>query len=102
MGERLFPTLLFRWVVHIVVISLGVSALATAGLIAALVAPGGAVLAQSASDLPHCADLKQLNNLAMSRGRFAPIIGQPREGNFRDTTLPLTGWMNCAFYKATT
>ena len=70
--------------------------------IGALVASAGAVLAQSASDLPYCADLKQLNNLAMSRGRFAPIIGQPREGNFRDTTLPLTGWMNCAFYGATT
>jgi len=70
--------------------------------IGALVASAGAVLAQSASDLPYCADLKQLSNLAMSRGRFAPIIGQPREGNFRDTTLPLTGWMNCAFYGATT
>jgi hypothetical protein len=70
--------------------------------IGALVASAGAVLAQGSSDLPYCADLKQLNNLAMSRGRFAPIIGQPHEGNFRDTTLPLTGWMNCAFYGATT
>jgi len=70
--------------------------------IGALVASAGAVLAQSASDLPYCADLKQLNNLAMSRGRFTPIIGQQSEGNFRDTTLPLTGWMNCAFYGATT
>ena len=59
--------------------------------IGALVASAGVVLAQSASNLPYCADLKELNNLAMSRGRFAPIIGQPREGNFRDTTLPLRG-----------
>ena len=91
MRERLFPTapLLFRWVVHVVVISLGVSALL--GSIAALVASTGAARAQGSSDLPYCADLKQLNNLAMSQGRFAPIIGQPREGNFRDTRLPLTG-----------
>ena len=60
------------------------------------------VLGQGASDLSYCADLKQLNNFAMSQGRFAPIIGEPREGNFRDTTLPLTGWTNCAFYGATT
>ena len=70
--------------------------------IAVLLAWTGAVLGQGASDLSYCADLKQLNNLAMSQGRFAPIIGEPREGNFRDTTLPLTGWMNCAFYGATT
>jgi hypothetical protein len=70
--------------------------------IGALVASTGVVLAQSASDLPYCADLKQLNNLAMSQGRFAPIVGKSREGNFRETTLPLTGSMNCAFYGART
>ena len=70
--------------------------------IGALVASTGAVLAQGASEVPYCADLKQLNNFAMSQGRFAPIIGKSREGNFRETTLPLTGWMNCAFYGATT
>ena len=70
--------------------------------IAVLLASTGAVPGQGASDLSYCADLKQLNNLAMSQGRFAPIIGKPREGNFRETTLLLTGWMNCAFYGATT
>jgi len=63
--------------------------------IAVLLASTGAVPGQGASDLSYCADLKQLNNLAMSQGRFAPIIGKPREGNFRETTLLLTGWMNC-------
>src|SRR5207244_932974 len=47
---------------------------------------------------PYCAELKKLNNYAMSRERFAPIIGQPRSGNYRETSLPLTGWFNCAFY----
>ena len=70
--------------------------------IAAVLALAVAVLAQGAADVPYCADLKELNNLAMSQGRFAPIIGGPREGNFRETRLALTGWMNCAFYGATT
>ncbi len=67
-----------------------------------LVASTAAGLAQGTSDMSYCTELKQLNNLAMSQGRFAPIIGKPREGNFRDTTLPLTGWMNCAFFGETT
>jgi hypothetical protein len=66
-------------------------------LSAAVLALAGAVLAQGVA-VPYCADLKNLNNLAMSRGRFGPIIGDPREGNFRETKLALTGWMNCAFY----
>jgi hypothetical protein len=57
-----------------------------------------ATAAALAQDAPYCADLKELSNLAMSQRRFAPIIGAPREGNFRETTLPLTGWVNCAFY----
>jgi hypothetical protein len=38
----------------------------------------------------------------MSQRRFAPIIGMPKEGNYRATSLPLTGWLNCAFYGTTT
>jgi hypothetical protein len=48
--------------------------------------------------VPYCAELKHITNLAMTRERFASIIGKTREGNFRDTTMPLTGWKNCSFY----
>ena len=36
--------------------------------------------------------------LAITSGKFASITGQPREGNFLDTSLPLTGWKNCSLY----
>jgi hypothetical protein len=70
----------------------------------ALLASAVAGLAQDApSDLaPYCADLRQITNLAMTRDRFASIIGKPRTGNFRDTSLPLTGWQDCSFYGAAT
>jgi hypothetical protein len=48
--------------------------------------------------VPYCADLKHIANLTMTRERFSSIIGKPRQGNFRDTSLPLTGWKDCAFY----
>jgi hypothetical protein len=58
-------------------------------------------LAQSPEPVPYCGELKELNNYAMSQRRFAPIIGMPKEGNYRATSLPLTGWTNCAFYGTT-
>src|SRR6266850_3554816 len=58
--------------------------------------------AQSPESVPYCPELKELNNYVMSQRRFAPIIGQPKEGNYRATSLPLTGWLNCAFYGTTT
>jgi hypothetical protein len=58
-------------------------------------------LAQSSESVPYCHELKELNNYAMSQRRFAPIIGVPKEGNYRATSLPLTGWTNCAFYGTT-
>ena len=60
------------------------------------------LLAQSPESVPYCQELKELNNYAMSQRRFAPIIGLPKEGNYRATSLPLTGWTNCAFYGTTT
>src|SRR3954447_1515152 len=57
--------------------------------------------AQSPESVPYCQELKELNNYAMSQRRFAPIIGLPKEGNYRATSLPLTGWINCAFYGTT-
>jgi hypothetical protein len=67
---------------------------------AALAVSIASALAQDG--VSYCSELKELNNHAMSRDRFAPIIGKPREGNYRETTLPLTGWLNCAFYGPTT
>src|SRR5262245_29275973 len=46
---------------------------------------------------PYCSDL-----LAMARERFAAITGKPREGNFQETSLALTGWNNCARYGVAT
>ena len=46
----------------------------------------------------YCPDLQRVIALALTSERFAPISGQPREGNFLDTSLPLTGWKNCSVY----
>ena len=46
----------------------------------------------------YCADLKRVAALASAGDRFVSITGKPREGNFRDTTLPLTGWKDCSLY----
>jgi hypothetical protein len=62
----------------------------------------GAASATRSGGAPYCPDLKQITALAATRGRFASIAGEPREGNFLDTTLPLTGWRSCALYGATT
>jgi len=58
-------------------------------------------LAQSPEPVPYCQELKELNNYAMSQKRFEPIIGMPKEGNYRATSLSLPGWINCAFYGTT-
>ena len=70
----------------------------------ALVASSLAALAQDApaEAIPYCPELKQVTNLAMTRERFASIIGKPREGNFRDTNLPLRGWKDCSFFGTAT
>jgi hypothetical protein len=51
---------------------------------------------------PYCSDLQRVTVLAMTRERFASIAGKPREGNFLETSLALTGWNNCALYGAAT
>jgi hypothetical protein len=58
-------------------------------------------LAELSRPVPYCQELNELNNYAMSQRRFAPIIGMPKEGNYRATSLALTGWVNCAFYGTT-
>ncbi len=51
---------------------------------------------------PYCADLKSLAALTMTKDKFASITGQPREGNFLHTRLPLTGWKDCSLYGSRT
>src|SRR5262249_48337165 len=60
--------------------------------------------AQSASvqTIPYCSELNRVVALAMTKERFASIAGKPREGNFVETTLSLTGWNDCSLYGATT
>jgi hypothetical protein len=70
--------------------------------ILALLAPIVSATAQEASSgAVYCLDLKRLAMLALEN-QFATIAGKPREGSFRDTTLPLMGWKDCALYGATT
>jgi hypothetical protein len=70
--------------------------------LAAPAEPEAATSATVCGAAPYCPDLKQVTALATSRGRFTTIAGTPREGNFRNTTLPLTGWNACALYGAAT
>jgi len=62
------------------------------------------VMAQGApaATVPYCPDLQRVIELAMSKERFASIAGSPRQGNFTDTTLALTGWTNCSLYGTNT
>jgi len=54
--------------------------------------------ADAANPVAYCADLQRVIALALTKERFATIAGQPREGNFLDTTRPLTGWKDCSVY----
>lgn len=60
----------------------------------------GPTFAQDASSehAPYCAELKRVTGLAMTREKFAPVAGKPRDGNFLDTSLTLTGWKDCSLY----
>jgi hypothetical protein len=64
----------------------------------------GAILAQNATSepAPYRLELKRVAALAMTKDRFAAIAGKPREGNFMDTSLALTGWKDCSLYGAGT
>jgi hypothetical protein len=66
----------------------------------ALVASTGAASARDAGSeaVPYCADLKRIADLAMARERFVSITGQPREGNFFETSIALAGWKDCSLY----
>jgi hypothetical protein len=45
-----------------------------------------------------CPALRDVAALVRAKGRFAVIIGRPREGNYFETTLPLPGWGDCSLY----
>jgi hypothetical protein len=65
--------------------------------------PVAALAQNAASEAPaYCSELKLVAALAATKERFASIAGKPREGNFLETTLPLTGWRDCALYGAAT
>ena len=46
----------------------------------------------------YCPALTHVTALVNTKERFAAIIGQPREGNFLETKLPLPSWGDCSFY----
>jgi hypothetical protein len=50
----------------------------------------------------YCEDLRRVSKLALEERHFAAITGAEIEGSFKATTLPLTGWQNCALYGANT
>jgi len=66
-------------------------------VIASLPAPAGAQSARSQAP-PYCFDLSRIVDLAVTKERFAPIAGQPRQGDFRDTSLVLASWKDCSLY----
>ena len=51
---------------------------------------------------PYCFDLTRVVDLAMTKERFAPIAGRPRQGSFQNTSLVLAGWKDCSLYGAAT
>jgi hypothetical protein len=51
---------------------------------------------------PYCSDLKRITALATTKEKFASITGKPRDGDFLETSLPLTGWKDCALYGSST
>jgi hypothetical protein len=70
--------------------------------VSALLASGAAALAQGgpAEMVSYCADLKRVVALALTRDGLVSIGGKTRQGDFRDTLLPFTGWKDCSLYGA--
>src|SRR6185437_1687804 len=52
--------------------------------------------AQAQTRAVYCDDLKRVIALTTTKDHFVSITGKPREGNFSDTTLALTGWKDCS------
>jgi len=68
---------------------------------AALVGLAAGVQAQdlhAADAAAYCPDLKRVVALALTKEKFSTLAGTPREGNFFDTILALSGWRECSIY----
>ena len=50
----------------------------------------------------YCFDLSRVVDLAMTKERFASIVGGQRQGSFQDTSLVLKDWKDCSLYGAAT
>src|SRR5262249_57346376 len=50
----------------------------------------------------YCFDLSRFVDLAMTKERFASIVGGQRQGSFQDTSLVLKDWKDCSLYRAAT
>jgi hypothetical protein len=59
-------------------------------------------IVQAAEVPSYCAELKQVAALALTREKFASIIGAAREGNFLESKIALPGWEDCSFYGTAT
>jgi len=62
-------------------------------------------VAQDSSSPPvtsYCPDLKQVIVLAAGNDGFRSIAGSPRQGNFLEAKLGLSGWNDCLLYGAGT
>jgi hypothetical protein len=55
-------------------------------------------IVQAAEVPSYCIELKQVAALALTREKFASIIGAAREGSFLDSKISLPGWGDCSFY----
>jgi hypothetical protein len=73
-------------------------------LAVALASFPAAALAQNARSQtpPYCFDLSRIVDLAVTKERFAPIAGRPRQGDFRDASVVLPDWKDCSLYGAAT
>jgi hypothetical protein len=47
---------------------------------------------------PYCPELRQVAAAALAKDKFAGMIGEPRAGNYLETSIALPGWQDCAFY----
>jgi len=56
------------------------------------------VNAAAQEGVPYCAELERIAGLASTTEKFSAIAGRPRDGDFSDTTLPLSGWVDCSVY----
>jgi len=85
------------------IVVLALLGLGSAGTLA--VEPGDRALGEAVKPrdtVAYCSDLKRITILALTKERFASILGSVREGSFSDTTLPLTGWKDCSLYGSRT